>query len=744
MEVSNKLAFSAHRLCLLMSSKHLIQDLQPYSCLELECSQSSQAFQNRDEWIDHLKNNHSMGPEWNPVWCYLCQQFTEGKMVNVCSHFADHLEDIALAASPLDATSDAGSEADSMKSQGVVAETIELLHAFNNETTLNEKEESPMNPIFPPGTTDLDSLLRKPAYGYHRAREVKLEACDAWKQLREFARALEKIQETPMNAASTGLPAETHEQQWIWFHFDLKPTNVIIRNDDTWLLTTDRTPRAKNDGGTNAYAPPETFNNNERQFNRRYYVWSLGCLILEVAAFVVLGYEGLTGPSGLDEVRREQDGWSKLRDSRFWYRISAGAEPEVKPAILKFMEHLSDSVRDRGCNKLSRQFLTEIMQLIELMLQPVVRSRIGIGEVIQRLEVSITQSLGRAEEGDLLQVVPGPNERDIGAPGLGQVQLRNWNLISKQWHGSVLHVFEDKRGNLRFRTAANNRSFQNETALARQRDAVLPYYAFWRHEIPQADEAWLGFCSIDSTGVPEYDSILYGFYRLTDSWFVQSRLTYQNIEASFSLRSVQVHKHVKVGRKAMKIIAHDFQSKTNYDGTQSSRLNARLNEETDFDGRDLGPATIQLWKEEEEVPESVEREGNESLMLKSTSTLSRRVVIYLHRYKCILTIRMDINWMARMQDEDPHVMHFQPTVPDRDPHFAVSLIQPTSGKVAGIPLCPQMLRKIEAYSHFETEKIILHFPIDETPKGFNRVYRTIKQAWELEKYYWDWSSRDGS
>jgi serine/threonine protein kinase len=624
---------------------------------------------------------------------------------------------------------------------------VKLIHAYSLGGV--------MNLIFPLAATNLDQLLRNPIDRYRDARVGRLESCNAWTQLLGIARALAKIAGTPTNVAPTGLPTESRAQQWIGFHFDLKPANILVSeigDSGTWLITdfgqssftftSEQTPRARNDGGTDAYAPPEIIHNQEKQFSRRYDVWSLGCLALEVVAFVVLGYDGLTGPSGLDEVRQLHDGWSRLTDSRFWYRRSENAAPEVKPSITKFMTHLSNSARN--LDKRSRKFLTEVLKLIERMLQPAVQHRIEIGEVIRILEATITQASKRDDEGQLLQTVPGPDERDIGAPELGQVQLRHWNRISEQWQDSVLRVFEDRKGNLRFYSVAHNR-YPSEITLHRQNDAILPYYAFWEHEIPQGSESWLGFCSLDPKGVPEHLSLLYGFERLLDSRFVQSRLTYQNIEKSFSLSNVQIHKYVKIGRKVINVFARTFKSKEPHDVTQSNRLN----EETHLDGRDLGPATIQLWTEEED-PGAVERQENESVMSRTASTarkhkiqipqqqgdrsvLTRRAVIYLHRYKCIITIKIGVNWIARISSENPKVMHFQPTKPDRDPHFVTSLIQPANGKVAGLPLCPQVLRQIEGQHQFEADRITLHFGIDSQPLELNGKYRLMKQSWEQEK-----------
>ncbi|KAF2874548.1 hypothetical protein BDV95DRAFT_604718 [Massariosphaeria phaeospora] len=124
-------------------NKHLIQDLQPYSCLDTDCQQSNEPFPCREDWIEHLREDHEMGPDWPPQWCHLCQQWTQGGMVDTCKHFADHLEDIAIAASPLNIGSDSGSDADSTKSHGNEVPDITLATISEDQ----EAEESSNEPV---------------------------------------------------------------------------------------------------------------------------------------------------------------------------------------------------------------------------------------------------------------------------------------------------------------------------------------------------------------------------------------------------------------------------------------------------------------------------------------------------------------------------------------------------------------------------------------------------------------------
>lgn len=93
--------------------QHLLQDLLPYSCLEPACSQRKKVFASRKEWIKHLGVEHRVTKHSPPQLCSLCDQYTGSGRIEICKHYADHLEDIAIAASPLEVEDDEEEDADS-------------------------------------------------------------------------------------------------------------------------------------------------------------------------------------------------------------------------------------------------------------------------------------------------------------------------------------------------------------------------------------------------------------------------------------------------------------------------------------------------------------------------------------------------------------------------------------------------------------------------------------------------------
>ena len=98
-------------------------------------------------------------------------------------------------------------------------------------------------------------------------------------------------------------------------HFDIKPSNVLVNRSSrvsprfdfvitdfglAHIKTTEGGGSGTHDrGGDDAYAPPEIMLPTQ---NRKYDVWSLGCIFLEIVTFLVRGYQGVRS---LDDVRRQ-------------------------------------------------------------------------------------------------------------------------------------------------------------------------------------------------------------------------------------------------------------------------------------------------------------------------------------------------------------------------------------------------------------------------------------------------------
>jgi hypothetical protein len=104
-------------------------DLRPYTCFFANCAFVDSPFSNRQLWVVHLEIEHGFGPAWEGIQCPLCLEHTQNGKGPVLTHFARHMEDIALAALPRGVDSDAESN----------SETSSLSDSIRGlETTVNE------------------------------------------------------------------------------------------------------------------------------------------------------------------------------------------------------------------------------------------------------------------------------------------------------------------------------------------------------------------------------------------------------------------------------------------------------------------------------------------------------------------------------------------------------------------------------------------------------------------------------
>lgn len=86
-------------------------------CLFETCPYYGTTFSDLDTWINHLALGHGFAPEWSAQCCPLCYEITSCGRHAVTTHFAKHLEEIALAVLPRDSDSEVNSEDGSMQSR---------------------------------------------------------------------------------------------------------------------------------------------------------------------------------------------------------------------------------------------------------------------------------------------------------------------------------------------------------------------------------------------------------------------------------------------------------------------------------------------------------------------------------------------------------------------------------------------------------------------------------------------------
>ena len=242
------------------------------------------------------------------------------------------------------------------------------------------------NIVFPLAKTNLDCLLRDPSF---RASKTLFEGIvwhPFWMQVLNITRALHKVLDYEIHNP-------TRNDVLYGYHLDLKPTNILVEEPWTFVIadfgqacfktqSEATSSKVRGFGGTESYAPPEADNVVGEQ-NRRYDIWSLGCVVLEICAFIVFGYSGV---NFLDQARLTTTPDGNSMDDRFFER-GIDTHHRIKTAVDEWMVRLLELPVDDN----TREFLRAIIGLIRKMLEVEVSRRSTSREVCAELASILDQ-----------------------------------------------------------------------------------------------------------------------------------------------------------------------------------------------------------------------------------------------------------------------------------------------------------------------------------------------------------------
>lgn len=197
--------------------------------------------------------------------------------------------------------------------------------------------------VFPFVEQNLHEVLHR---GWHPPTTLghdrnDLESHWLWVQMVRVADALQTIHQPPKNAAY-----KDYKGLLIGFHFDLKPTNILVKNDGSLQITDfgqslikivdqDSMTYGIHRGGSPIYQAPEarptiaiSESNDDGQIHRSYDIWSLACIMLEVLVFIL--DEGTSGLESFEKQRREEP----LQGTFY----TGGTETKLKPSVQRLLD----------------------------------------------------------------------------------------------------------------------------------------------------------------------------------------------------------------------------------------------------------------------------------------------------------------------------------------------------------------------------------------------------------------------
>jgi len=514
---------------------------------------------------------------------------------------------------------------------------------------------------------------------------------------------------------SCTVPGEKRDFNLYGYHFDIKPANILVENSGKFVITDfgqanfkqrAGTSRVTGMGGTEAYAPPE-IEQRDAKPNRKYDVWSLGCVFLELCTFVALRYKGV---SDLDDIKisRSADG-RRVYESFFQAAMIPGTY-QLKPSISKWVRDMPGST---NASEDSRKFLAAMLDLTERMLHVNVEDRLTSHEVLITMESILKLHLpeqNQTTEKIIRQVPLEIDETDLCAGRLNNLPLLS-QLSGGQWKKSPIRITERTDGTINLIIVDHNEVEHFEIGL-RSVIELIPQYAFHDESHNPLSGSHIVMMPRRFSNRAHIRHIPLVFNEIRDSYILQSNLMQQDIQRSLSLDKFELE--LGFWQRTMR----KLQGK------------GALNRET------LGKvSTIQLWSERAlHNPMSQSPTDSRSLSLTASHFAVLRPPNYrIVIYSASVVIAVTLSKASRLRREVPMVLRLEPMDISTKSKFRAHVIATRkTGVPPSLPLDREKLDQREENGEFSCQGMTLTFQTNEDADVFFNTYMDLKKKWTDE------------
>ncbi|KAF2099468.1 kinase-like protein [Rhizodiscina lignyota] len=565
------------------------------------------------------------------------------------------------------------------------------------------------NFIFPLAKTNLHRYLRDPEYRPYLGARSFIDH-PLWQQLLGLAQGLYKVQHFEEDSSA-------HEHSRFGYHFDLKPSNILVEESERLVITDfgqavfklakdSTTSRVVGMGGTEAYAPPE-LDDIEKGLNRKYDIWSLGCIFIEVLTFVTRGRIGLLE---LDRNRISIAPGTNNTDDGFFQRNVFSHSYELKPTIIEHIKSLASVLRSES----ERAFFAKIQELILQMLEVDRNSRLSSKDACIRLLDILNDS--RSREGVVMSDTP--QVRSVSdCPGIevGRELVERLQSVSfkvdRCWESGPVRITQDD-----FQLRIQNLKGDNKegTPLG-SRDCLrlVPDYALRRPDFTSSSDTSLSLVPKDPKS-GDHKKCKFDFGH--------------NFTASAALQEVFLGQEVMQMAKIKAAVLVIRQKKSVVKGFNRWRSSSKSSIELN----DLGKASsVQLWRESHHRDVTIPMQSRRRQSPRSIrpGPPTRRIVVFFDNSILILrvakNVRIDKTPLFSSPTDSQCTLVLVPTDTTADPSFSASLLRKPSGEPApSFTLMKDDFESEEAENEVECSSLTLHFdsPV-EAQSFFGRSVR---------------------
>ena len=476
----------------------------------------------------------------------------------------------------------------------------QLNHPHIIQIVKSYRKGKELNIVFPRAKTNLHDCLRNESSNFGQILTLRpVQASPIWNQMLGIATALKAILTETVGES---------ERPLYGYHFDLKPRNILVDwgEKDTvgkslLLQITDfgmawfkrageGSSHTKQRGGDEQYGAPET--NLDLQ-NRKYDIWSLGCILLEVVVFVVQDYAGIRK---LDAAIAVPDPKSRHGSVQCFYEQSIdSAEAQslcVKPSVVKLIQELRQYVMDRSkFTPDEEKFVHEVLSIVNNMLEVRIRKRLTSAEVVEQLQKIILPKPetvpNGAPSGNKLFGLQG-DEIEVGGGTIGLLGslLGRWNIDeAREDFPILLQVSENDHDRLRFTTVRTNMNDLGPSGRAlRSEIELIPQYAMRKGHDGKRLEDGIRLVHTSNPHQSLMDIDICG--HLDDLRRLQGVLLRQGIIHSIDrFDRIECHKPFESAKKIKDSISKGF--KITREGSKDMKAQKTAED---------GPYTVQLWR----------------------------------------------------------------------------------------------------------------------------------------------------